>query len=76
MKIYVLSLQYRRDDEFDSGVYGVFSSFDKAKAYLNTFCSEQGHENLLKSNQVTIWHTFYYTDKSTWIIEETELDEP
>lgn len=73
MKVYVLSWFGDRG-EIEDGVYGVYSSLERAEIVMNNYIDNTFHETILDTAYDTDeW--LFFTDKGVYKIEAMFLDD-
>ena len=74
MKVYAVSwTEGIRGNIWFNGVYGVFSTIDKAIKAIEEYTSAWNDNILDFDNDTVTWH--YFTSQGTWSIDTIELDD-
>lgn len=72
MKVYVLSW-FSADEKIEDGVYGAYSSLERAKRVINEYANNF-HETILDTDyDVDEW--LFFTDQGTYKIEAMFLND-
>lgn len=72
MKVYVLSW-FSADEKIEDGVYGAYSSLERAKRAMNEYANDFNETILDTDYNVDEW--FFFTDKGTYEIKAMFLDD-
>ena len=72
MKIYVLSW-FSSDKEFEDGVYGAYSSLERAESMMNKYANDFNETILDTVYDTDEW--LFFTNKGTYKIEAMFLDD-
>lgn len=73
LSLYTITLIYTENEKFNTGCFGIFSTYDNARNTLENIFKEFGEKLVDKENIPT--GRRYYTDIGTWELEKFKVDQ-
>ena len=73
LSLYTITLVYTENEGFNTGCFGIFSTYDNARNTLKNIFKEYGEK--LEDKEDIPTGRRYYTDVGTWELEKFKVDD-